>query len=189
MDADRFDGATLNLVFGYASLIWQPGFAHLGMQKALLFGAHRRLCVYSHHYRGTRERPGLVFGLMSGGSCHGMAIRFDPADWGAVRSYLWERELISGVYRPVRRTVVLADGKREEALTFVADSHHAQYAGHLSLQTQPSLVRKARGSKGPNIDYVRNTARHLHQLGVPDRNLAQLSHLLDFDQSAPTKRS
>jgi cation transport protein ChaC len=62
-------------VFGYGSLIWRPGFDHIEARQALLRGAHRRLCIYSHRHRGTPDRPGLVFGLLNGGSCHGMAFR------------------------------------------------------------------------------------------------------------------
>src|SRR3546814_15151256 len=54
-------------VFGYGSLMWNPGFAFLERQPALLRGYHRAFCIYSEHYRGTRERPGLVLGLDRGG--------------------------------------------------------------------------------------------------------------------------
>ena len=85
-------------IFGYGSLMWNPGFAHCGAEPALLRGWHRSFCVYSHRYRGTPERPGLVLGLDRGGACRGVALRI-PAD--AARDavgYLWEREMIGGVY-------------------------------------------------------------------------------------------
>ena len=62
-------------VFAYGSLMWDPGFAHVEAQPALLRGYHRRFCVYSHRYRGTPERPGLVLGLDRGGACKGIAYR------------------------------------------------------------------------------------------------------------------
>ena len=67
-------------VFGYGSLMWRPGFAYVDRRLALLRGWRRRLCVYSHVYRGTAERPGLVLGLDQGGACHGVAFRVEATD-------------------------------------------------------------------------------------------------------------
>lgn len=161
-------------VFGYGSLIWQPGFAFERVERALLRGAHRRLCIYSHHYRGTPEHPGLVFGLERGGACAGMAFAVTPSDWPAVHAYLHEREQMSGVYRETCRDVRLASGETVPALVFLADPHHSQYAGRLDLDQQSSIVLAAHGSVGPNIDYVLNTAAHLQQLGISDQRLMAL---------------
>ena len=81
VSADRIskDGTPLRWVFGYGSLIWNPGFPHHEARPATLLGAHRSLCIYSHRHRGTPERPGLVFGLVRGGSCRGMAFEVAPA--------------------------------------------------------------------------------------------------------------
>jgi cation transport protein ChaC len=48
-------------VFGYGSLMWNPGFAYQRAVPARLDGYARRLCVYSFHYRGQPDKPGLVF--------------------------------------------------------------------------------------------------------------------------------
>src|SRR6188768_750398 len=99
---------TLNpYVFGYGSLIWNPGFVFLSSQRALLRGAHRSLSVYSHRHRGTAERPGLVFGLSRGGSCLGVAFEVDAASWSGVFDYLQAREQDRGVYREAWRNVTL----------------------------------------------------------------------------------
>src|SRR6267378_1687913 len=80
-------------IFAYGSLMWNPGFAHDAVEPALLRGWHRSFCVYSHRYRGTPERPGLVLGLNRGGACRGMALRIPAAAAEAAISYLWEREM------------------------------------------------------------------------------------------------
>jgi len=161
-------------VFGYGSLIWRPGFAYLRKSTALLRGAHRRLCIYSHRHRGTPEQPGLVFGLVRGGSCRGMAFEVDPAQWDQTHAYLAEREMDRGVYLETHRPVQLDDGRSVTALTFLVDMQHVQYAGRLDIAEQLRLVRSGVGESGANPEYVLETARHLEALGIRDRYLADL---------------
>lgn len=84
-------------VFGYGSLMWEPGFPYLERRRALLIGYHRSLCILSIRNRGTVERPGLALGLDRGGACRGFAFRIHPDDVEAARVYLWEREMSHGV--------------------------------------------------------------------------------------------
>ena len=155
-------------VFGYGSLIWRPGFASKSQQQATMPGVHRRLCVYSYRHRGTERQPGLVFGLVRGGSCRGMAFEVPAAEWHAVHAYLSEREMDRGVYREAMRPLLLADGRRVSALAFLVDEHHPQYAGRLNVAEQVQLVRHGVGESGRNPEYVLETARHLHALGIRD---------------------
>ncbi|WP_332691914.1 gamma-glutamylcyclotransferase [Devosia sp.] len=171
-------------VFGYGSLIWNPGFAHVSAQQGLLRGAHRSLSIVSHHHRGTIEQPGLVFGLTRGGSCRGMVFEVADGDWLDVRAYLQEREQVTAVYRDVMRPVHLADGRTTRALTFLVDERHEQFAGRLSLEQQLAMVRAGVGLSGRNVDYVLNTARHLNELGIRDRQLMALAELLLRDGAA-----
>lgn len=175
-----------HFVFGYGSLIWNPGFAHKSAQPGLLRGAHRSLSIVSHHHRGTLETPGLVFGLVRGGSCRGMVFEVEGDHWLAVRAYLEAREQVTAVYRDVMRPVWLADGRRVSALAFLVDERHEQYAGLLTPEQQLAMVRAGVGISGRNIDYVVNTARHLRLLGIRDRMLEQLAAQLeqDADQAA-----
>jgi glutathione-specific gamma-glutamylcyclotransferase len=177
--AETSDGGTTHWVFGYGSLIWNPGFAFLGSQQALLRGAHRSLSIISHHHRGTRETPGLVFGLTRGGSCRGMAFEVADSEWPKVRAYLDGRELVTSVYRDVTRPIVLADGRRVAALTYVVDEAHEQFAGALSTEQQLAMIRAGVGISGRNVDYVLNTASHLEALGIRDRALIALAAALE----------
>jgi len=175
-------------VFGYGSLMWRPGFVHAAVLPALLHGYHRALCMWSYHYRGTRARPGLVLGLDSGGACRGRAFRIAPADVQAVRQYLWDREMITGMYRerlvPVR---LLADdgapGARVTALAYTADHGHEQYAGKLSLAEQAAIIAAAHGDNGANVDYLMQTVDHLDELGIGDGPLHTLRSMLGSDGS------
>ena len=165
-------------VFGYGSLIWNPGFAHLSAQQGLLRGAHRSLSIVSHYHRGTVDAPGLVFGLARGGSCRGMVFEVADSDWPAVRAYLEEREQVTAVYRDVMRPVRLADGRAVSALAFLVDQRHEQFAGKLSLDEQVAMVRAGIGLSGRNVDYVLNTVKHLDALGIRDRQLKALAEQL-----------
>jgi len=68
------DGETV-WVFAYGALMWKPEFEYLEIRSALLRGYHRAFCIFSHVYRGSVEKPGLVLGLSRGGACRGRAFR------------------------------------------------------------------------------------------------------------------
>jgi cation transport protein ChaC len=164
-------------VFGYGSLMWRPDFAFSERAPAALIGAHRSLCIYSFHHRGTHEHPGLVLGLDEGGACRGVVFRVEPEKRDATLAYLREREQITDVYVEALRPVSLLDGSgRElEALCYIVDRAHPQYAGRLSTEAQARLVRSASGGSGTNIDYVLNTVRHLEEAGIHDVELMALA--------------
>jgi cation transport protein ChaC len=166
-------------VFGYGSLMWNPGFSHRRSLRGTLRGAHRSLCVYSWVHRGTEERPGLVFGLDRGGACRGLAFEVDPADRDPVVAYLREREQVTSVYIETLRPVRLEDGRVVRALTYVVDRAHRQYAGRLPHATMIDIVRHAAGRSGRNPDYVRSTAAHLLQLGIRDPGVEALVRELE----------
>lgn len=163
-------------VFAYGSLMWQPGFAPAESVQALLHGYHRALCVYSVRYRGSSERPGLVFGLDLGGACEGMAMKIAPGDREHVLKYLRDREQVTGIYRAQTRQVLLRDGshRRVRALCFVAERWHPQRVEGLSLKDRARVVLASRGIAGRNIDYVLSTLRHLRELDIHDDLLERL---------------
>jgi cation transport protein ChaC len=161
-------------VFGYGSLIWRPGFAHKGARPAMLHGFHRRFCVYSHRYRGTPDCPGLVLGLARGGSCRGLAYKVPAAEGEAVMDYLYEREMVLGVYDPYWLKVVLDTGEQVRAAGFVVDPGHQQYAGRLSYDEMARLILQGEGKGGTCLAYLRNTVEHLEALDMHDRALHRL---------------
>ena len=170
-------------VFGYGSLIWKPGFAFLEQKPARLIGEHRSLCIYSMVHRGTPEKPGLVLGLDRGGACQGMAFRVAKDERKDVVAYLRSREQINGVYREVMRSVWLKDDARDrvQAMAYVVDRGHTQYAGRLPIEEQLRLVRQGHGRAGPNAEYVISTVAALEAQGVRDVLLHQLAALLKGD--------
>lgn len=160
-------------VFGYGSLMWNPGFDYVHAVPALLRGYHRSFCVYSVTYRGTPENPGLVLGLNRGGACRGIAFRIAEANVSTVLAQLWAREMPRLVYRP-KLVPVESAGARLRALTFVADPSHESYAGRLELDDVAETIASCCGARGPNIEYLANTLRHLEALGIHEPRLHQI---------------
>jgi cation transport protein ChaC len=165
-------------VFGYGSLMWNPGFPFAERHAARLNGLHRALCVYSVVHRGTAERPGLVLGLDRGGACRGYAFRVAPGEEAATLAYLREREQITAIYVERRCRILLDDGRHVVAVTYVVDRSHRQYAGRLPHKELLRIVAGGRGQSGHNPDYVLATRDHLVELGVHDATLDWLAGAL-----------
>ena len=168
-------------IFAYGSLIWDPGFAVQERAAARLWGYHRAMCIYSHVWRGTPARPGLVLGLDRGGSCRGIALRVAGAAAAAVVDYLEARERVTAVYlaRTVPITLKAAGRtKRVAALTYIADRAHHQYAGKLPAPEAARLIRGGAGRAGRNVDYLETTVSHLAELGIADAPLTALARLV-----------
>jgi glutathione-specific gamma-glutamylcyclotransferase len=167
-------------VFAYGSLMWRPGFEALERVPARLIGAHRALCVWSHVHRGSPERPGLVLGLDFGGMCRGIAYRVAASARKATIEYLRAREQVTMVYRECVRPVVLLSHseRRVQAVCYMVDRSHAQYAGRLKLAEQLHHVRQGHGISGQNREYVLAAVKELEALGCRDRELHMLAERL-----------
>lgn len=163
-------------VFGYGSLMWDAGFAYRAARSALLHGYHRAFCVYSHRFRGTEQKPGLVLGLNPGGACRGMAFQIAARDVPCALDELWVREMPRRTYLPRMLPVRLEHGERGvvRALVFIADPSHYAYAGKLAPEHSARMIAGARGLRGANADYLHHTVNHLRELGVRDRALERL---------------
>jgi cation transport protein ChaC len=163
-------------LFAYGSLMWRPGFAFDEARRARLTGFRRCFCIYSVHHRGTRERLGMVLGLDRGGVCEGIAYRIAAPRVAETLSYLRARELINGVYREALVPVELEQHPPVEvmALAFIVERAHPSYARRLPLATQARLIRGGKGVSGANLDYLVSTVRHLHELGIRERELERL---------------
>ncbi|RMF11821.1 MAG: gamma-glutamylcyclotransferase [Alphaproteobacteria bacterium] len=165
--------------------MWNPGFDWALRLPARAWGYHRAFCIYSWHYRGTPETPGLVLGLDRGGSCHGIAYRVRDRDWSDVITYLDAREMVTAVYRPITLTIAIEGGERVRARTYVADRQHEQYAGPLPADEQARIITKGRGLGGTNIDYLRATLAHLEEMGIRDRRLEEVGRIVAGQPSTP----
>lgn len=162
-------------IFAYGSLLWDPGFAPAEALRARLDGWHRSFCMWSIHYRGTPAAPGLVLALdaADGAACEGVALRPAPHEARAVLAAIRARELVSDAYEERVLPLRLADGRDVEAVTYVVRRAHAQHA-RLAPEAQAEVIARARGLRGPNLDYLANTAAHLRQIGIDDPEIEAL---------------
>ena len=164
-------------VFGYGSLLWNPGFEVARSQLATLPGYARSFCMRSIHHRGTEEEPGLVLALdeAAGAACEGLALAVAAGHEEKTLAYLRERELISSAYLERNLHVTLNSGETVEAVTYVIDAEHVQYCGGLPLEEQAQIIAHAAGGRGPNWEYLFNTTDHLIEIGLHDTDLSWLS--------------
>ncbi|MCV2888707.1 gamma-glutamylcyclotransferase [Ruegeria aquimaris] len=164
-------------VFGYGSLMWNPGFPVARRELATLHGWSRSFCMSSIHHRGTEESPGLVLALDAhqGGHCRGIAFAVETGHEDRTLDELRERELISSAYLERLLDVQLDRGEQVTAVTYVIDPHHEQYCGGMPLEQQALIIANAVGGRGPNTEYLYNTAAHLAEIGLNDPELDWLS--------------
>jgi glutathione-specific gamma-glutamylcyclotransferase len=163
-------------VFGYASLIWRPEFEASEHRAAWVHGWHRALQMRSRVNRGTPERPGLVFALISGGSCRGFVYRVPQAGAAAELERLWLREMPTGVYDPAWLRCRTPEGP-VLALAFTLSRTSPNHTGHISDVHMLEILRSANGRYGSTLDYLIETANALRLHGIRDREIERLEKL------------
>jgi glutathione-specific gamma-glutamylcyclotransferase len=169
-----WDGKADLWLFGYGSLIRNPGMPATESVRARVCGYHRGLYLWSRVNRGTPEQPGLVLALDRGGSCTGVALRLAGETAMPHLQALWRREMPMGSYRPTWLPCRLADGRRVVALTFVMRRNVPTYTGKLPDAVVKTVLGCAQGRYGTTLDYVSRTVAALRESGIPDRALEAL---------------
>ena len=168
-------------VFGYGSLMWNPGFDHAERASAELDGYQRSFCLSSVRYRGTKEYPGLVLALepTEGACCRGIAFRVPPETATEALEYLRERELGTASYFEKRLPLrLLESGETVQAVCYVMDTQHEQYRGHLCVEERATIIAKAVGPAGTNREYLSKTVENLENLQVEEPTIRKLADLV-----------
>ena len=161
-------------LFGYGSLMWDPGIHFAEVRQAELPGFERRFSYKTTMGRGTPDCPALTLSLEpSAACCHGLVFRI-PADRVAVESgMVWRREMLRNGYCPAWLAVATPQGP-VTALGFVANRRHEGYAGDLSLAQAAGIIATACGAIGSNRDYLEQLAAQLDTLAIADAYITQL---------------
>ena len=170
----HWDRKTDLWLFGYGSLIWNPGLPAVETVRSKVHGYHRGLYLWSRVNRGTPEQPGLVLALDRGGSCSGMAFRLAAEGAEPHLDVLWRREMAMNSYRVAWLPCTLIDGRRVVALAFVMRREVSTYTGKLPDPMVRHVLGCATGRYGTTLDYVSRTVAALRECGMPDRHLEAL---------------
>jgi glutathione-specific gamma-glutamylcyclotransferase len=170
----RAQGSGADLwVFGYASLVWRPEFEAAEQRLARVQGHHRSLQMWSRVNRGTPECPGLVFALVSGGSCTGLALRVPHDEVETLMPVLWAREMPNPVYDPKWLVCQTAQGP-VRALAFTLSRRSPNFTGKLTPERYRDIFARSCGRYGTTLDYARQTFAGLLRHGIHDRALEKL---------------
>lgn len=160
-------------LFAYGSLIWNPIIHFAERQTGMVYGLHRRFCLWTALGRGTPDNPGLVLGLDRGGSCRGILYRIAPEAVQTELLLVWRREMIVGSYVP-RWVKVVSGNQSIYAIAFTMNRSHPSYAGNIPQDVLVKHLATASGVLGSSADYLHQTIDGLAQANIYDRNLQLL---------------
>ena len=114
-----------------------------------------------------------MLALENGGSCKGLAYRVTRAEAEEELTCVFIREMLGESYHarwlPVRTEIGTV-----QAISFVANRSHQNYAGRLPFETIVHHVSGAAGKLGTCRDYLINTVHHLEAFGIHDRRMSRL---------------
>src|SRR5262245_32838889 len=173
--AEHLGGGEL-WVYGYGSLMWDPGFHFDEVRLAQLPGYQRRFTYWTRLARGTPEQPALMLTLeqvAGDGRCTGLAFRIAGDMVDTESGMLWRREMLRGGYCPALLPVTTPQGPLT-ALVFACNHAHPDYAGEMPLDETAAIIAAAAGVIGSNRDYLEQMARQLAALQISDGYVEQL---------------
>jgi cation transport protein ChaC len=163
-------------VFGFGSLIWNPGFSHVEERLATLHGWRRSFCIgWVRLYRGTPERPALMLGLDRGGSCRGVVFRLPPEAVAENLDIVFRREHPLRWERPhMQWATARTDEGPVRVLVTRGSRSDPEYLPGLDEDVVVEALATAAGERGSMAEYLRNTIEHLEARGIHDRYLWRL---------------
>ncbi len=166
-------------VFAYGSLIWKPAIETVDHRRASAPGWHRAFCLKLTRYRGSPTQPGLMMGLRRGGRCNGMIHRVGDQDCRASLIKLLRREVgCDADVTGVRWLTVETDQGKVRALAFWAEPVGLDDWVDLPLAEVAHILARACGHVGSGAAYLFHTVSKLDELGIRDRNLWRLQHMV-----------
>jgi cation transport regulator ChaC len=165
-------------IFGYGSLIWNPGFPWLRSRVAAVRHRERRFWQGSTDHRGVPGAPGRVVTLIDapGSQCWGRAFELPPDKRHDILASLDHRE--QGGYQRLSLPLLLNDGSTLPGLTWIATPDNAEYLGPASPADIAAQVMAACGPSGPNREYVLRLDEALRTDGHDDPHVREIARLV-----------
>ena len=128
--------------------------------------------------RGSFDNPGLMLGLDKGGSCQGMAFKLKKSNAIKNIDILFQREMVTGAYRPKLLKTKLANGKIVLSLAFTVDKKHKNFFEKKDVKIKGKMISKANGFLGSCREYFDNTLHSLSELNIIDNEMRSISRHL-----------
>ena len=161
-------------VFGYGSLMWDPGVRFAEVRRGFAQGVERRFILFdTNGARGTQDQPGLMAALDTGQGCHGLIFRIAAEDVPSETRSLWHRERLGPAYLP-RFISVETDHGTEDALAFLANHAADNIRGDLTHDEQVRLIATGEGFLGTSREYLENLAAHFEEMKIEDAEVTRL---------------
>lgn len=157
-------------VFGYGSLVWNPGFTYRDSKIGYISGYTRRFWQGNDVHRGTPDRPGRVATLVEecGGVTWGRAFLLENEESNSSLAYLENREGKLGGYSVSFVEFHPRDRKEESfpVLLYIARDNNRLYIGPTSLPQLATDIATSTGICGHNVEYLMRLA-HFMRENVP----------------------
>ncbi len=162
-------------IFGYGSLIWNPALNYEEQRRCSIKGFQKKFCFWTTLSRGTVECPGLMMGLLEGGSCNGLAFRIDVSNAASELDVLFRREMSHYIYKPTWIDARCVETQKTfKTLTFVVDKENYRFVDNLSIDDIVRTLATAQGPLGRNCDYLFQLSDKMCELGFEEPELEDL---------------
>lgn len=160
-------------IFGYGSLIWNPGFSFTQRKIGYIRGWARRFYQGSTDHRGIPGSPGRVVTLVAEATAVCWGVAYHVTERCSVLSYLDQREK-GGFRRHWVKFYCGASDPLSRVCTYVADGDNPEYLGPAPVSDIARQIHRARGPSGSNVEYLIRLADSLRALGVTDEHVFEL---------------
>ena len=170
-------------IFGYGSLVWNPGFDYEQCQVATVMGFKRAFWQASHDHRGTQDYPGRVVTLVAeaNSQCVGVVFKITH-DIDQTLKALDHREK-DGYVRKNLSVVPVGTDVELSAVTWIASVDHSSWRGGEPISQTAKVIANATGPSGSNRDYLINLHQTLKNLQINDEYVSELHELVTSDCS------